>query len=79
LSSQDTVRDRQGQVACFAEVCGVREANGGGCWVEQSCRAHLQAGFGHRIRAWPSVSSSRIVISLIEGPRDPRNNSGKER
>ena len=29
LSSQDTVRDRQGEVASFVEVFEVREANGG--------------------------------------------------
>jgi len=52
-SSQDTARDQQGRVSTFAAVFRVREAKGGGCWAQHGCRAHRQAGFGYRIRAWP--------------------------
>ena len=77
LSSQDTVRDRHGLVALLAEVFGVREASGGEFTARCPRRAHRQAGFGYRIRAWPSASGSHSGASQSEGPRDPLKDAGE--
>jgi hypothetical protein len=56
VRSQAAACDRYGQVTSFAEAFRVREANGGGGWAEQGCRAHLCRSAARLCHAWLCIS-----------------------
>jgi hypothetical protein len=70
LSSQDTPRDRQGEVTSFAEVFRVREAHGGEAGRSKVAERIVRRDPG-TVLARGLASGSHIAINLSAGPRDP--------
>ena len=68
LSSQDTARDRQGEVASFAEVFGVREANGGEAWRSRVAERTFRRD-SRTVSTRGLASGSRIAVGLVVGSR----------
>jgi hypothetical protein len=62
-------RDRIGRVTPLAEILKVREAHGGICWAQQSCRAHPHRRAARLCHAEFYVAGRRIVVGLRKAAR----------